>query len=90
MFWMQYVEMMHLYREFTRSIRVGDIDAYIECLPKLSNYFFTLNHSNYSRWTVQYHNNLLLLEKTHPEVYAEFKKDLFLSREQAKLSPVLQ
>ena len=42
MFWMQYVEMMHLYRELTRSIRVGDIDAYIESLPKFSNYFFKL------------------------------------------------
>ena len=72
MLWMQYIDMIHLYREFTRSVRVGDIDAYIRCLPKLANYFFALNHPNYARWLVQYHNNLLLLQDTHPEVYAEF------------------
>ena len=63
MYWMQYIEIMYPYLEFTKSISVGDIDAYIEYLPKLSNSFFTLNHLNYSRWTVQYHNNLLLLKK---------------------------
>ena len=36
--------------------------------PALS-YFFALNHQNYSRWTVKYHDNLLKLEETHPEVY---------------------
>ena len=69
--------MIHLYREFTRSVRVGDIGAYIGCLPKISDYFFALNHPNYARWTVQYHNNLLRLEETHPEVYEEFQRGLF-------------
>ena len=27
MFWMQYIDAMHLYREFTRAVRVGDFDA---------------------------------------------------------------
>ena len=84
MFWMQYVDMMHLYREFTRSVRVGDIDAYIGCLPKLSNYFFALNHPNYARWTVQYHNNLLMLQDTHPETYEEFQRGLFSIRRTKK------
>ena len=77
MFWMQYIEIIRLYREFTRSMRIGDLDSYISCLPKLSNYFFALNHPNYARWTVQYHNNLLTVPETHPEVYAEFKKGWF-------------
>ena len=76
--------MIHLYREFTRSVRVGDIDAYIRCLPKLANYFFALNHPNYARWLVQYHNNLLLLQDTHPEVYAEFQRGLFSIRRTSK------
>ena len=76
-FWMQYVEMYHLYRDFTRSVRVGDLNLYISCLPKLSNYLFVLNHPNYARWTVQYYNNLILVPETHPETYSEFKKGFF-------------
>ena len=69
--------MIHLYHEYSRSIRVGDLDAYINCLPKIANYFFALNHPNYSRWTVKYHDNLLRMPETHPQVYAEFKKGGF-------------
>ena len=76
-FWMQYVEMYHLYRDFTRSICVGDLNLYISCLPKLSNYFFALNHQNYARCSVQYYNNLILVTETHPEVYSEFKRGFF-------------
>ena len=76
-FWFNYIKMIHLYHEYSRSIRVGDLDAYINCLPKIANYFFALNHPNYSRWTVKYHDNLLRMPETHPEVYAEFKKGGF-------------
>ena len=27
------------------------------------------NHPNYARWIVRYHDNLLKLQETHPEVY---------------------
>ena len=73
MFWMKHIKMI----VFTRSMIIGDLDSYISCLPQLSNYFFALNHPNYARWTVQYHNNLLSVPDTHPEVYAEFKKGWF-------------
>ena len=79
-FWMQYVEMYHLYRDFTRSVRVGDINLYISCLPKLSNYFFALNHPTYAIWTVQYYNNLILVTETHPEAYSEFKRGCFFNK----------
>ena len=76
-FWFNYIQMIHLYHEYSRSIRVGDLDAYIACLPKITNYFFRLNHPNYARWLVKYHANLIRLPETHPEVYAEFKRGLF-------------
>ena len=77
LFWLKYVEMIRLYHQFSRRIRVGDLDAYIACLPKLAKYFFTLNHPNYARWIVKYHDNILRLPETHPQlpqVYNEFKK----------------
>ena len=61
--------MIHLYHEFIRSIRVGNIELYTYCLPKIGNLFFAFNHPNYARWLVRYHNNILKLRKTHPIIY---------------------
>ena len=69
--------MLHLYHEFVRSIRLGDLDLYIYGLPRITNYFFTFNHPNYARWLVRYHDNLLKLSETHKDVYDEFKKGFF-------------
>ena len=76
-FWIEYVEMMKFSHLFTRSVRVGDLDLFIYCLPKLTNYFFALNRINYARWLVRYHNNLLKLSNTHPDVIQDFKNSLF-------------
>ena len=37
--WFYYIQMIHLYREYSRSIRVEDLDVYIVLLPKITNYF---------------------------------------------------
>ena len=66
--------MLHLYHEFIRSIRSGDLELYI-CLLRIINCFFNFNHPNYTRWLVQYHDNFLKLSKTH--VYGEFNKGCF-------------
>ena len=76
-FLFEYIEMLHLYHEFIRSIRLGDLELYIYGLPRITNYFFTFNHPNYARWLVRYHDNLLKLSETHKDVYDEFKKDCF-------------
>ena len=33
-YWINYVNMIHLYHEFSRSIRTGDLDLFIAGLPK--------------------------------------------------------
>ena len=72
-YWMHYVDMIHLYHEFSRSIRTGDHDLYVHCLPKISKYFFSFNQQNYARWMIRYRDNLLRLKDTHPEVKEEYK-----------------
>ena len=57
--------------------KTGDLDSHIICLAKAINYFYVLNHPNYARWTVRYHDNLLKLQETHPEIYDEFKAGWF-------------
>ena len=75
-FWFGYIEMLHLYHVFIRSIRLEDFELYI-CLPRVTNYFFSFNHPNYARWLVRYHDNLSKLSEPHKDVYDEFKKDCF-------------
>ena len=69
--------MVHLHHKFIRSIRLGDLELYIYCLLRITNYFFTFNHPNYSRWLVRYHDKLLKLSETQKDVYDEFKKRCF-------------
>ena len=61
-YWIGYIDMVHLYHEFSRSIRTGDLQLYIHCMPKLGNYYFAFNHFNYARWIVKFHGNLMRLE----------------------------
>ena len=78
-FWIEYVEMMNFSHLFTRSVRVGDLDLFIYCLPKLTNYFFALNRINYASWLVRYHN-LLKVSNTHPAIFQDFKKRSFCNQ----------
>ena len=76
-FWFGYIEMLHLYHKFIRSIRLGDLKLYIYCLPGITYYFLTFNHPNYARWLVLYRDNLLKLSESQKDVYDEFKKGCF-------------
>ena len=38
--------------------------------------FFALNYPDRARWTVKYHNSLLTLEETHPEIFREYQDDM--------------
>ena len=76
-FWMKYVQLIHVYHEYRRSLREGDLHGYISCLQKFNNMFFALNHPNYTRWIVKCHNSLLTLEETHPETFQEYQDSMF-------------
>ena len=76
-YWQNYIDMNHTYHDFSRSIREGDFELYKHCLVKMTNMFFAMNQPNYARWTVKFHDNLLKLEESHPEIYFEFKEKLF-------------
>ena len=76
-FWMNYTNFMHLYHSFNGSVKSGDLELYVSCLPQITNCFFIMNHVNYARWSVKYYDSLLKLPESHPEVYNDFKKGWF-------------
>ena len=65
-YWFGYVRMVQLCHQFIRKVRTGDLERYIFCLERMSNYFFIFNHPNYAGWLVLYHDNHLKLKNTHP------------------------
>ena len=88
-YWMGYVNMLHLYHEFLRSIRIGDLDLYIYCSQQMTALFFMFNHQNYSCWLTVYHNKLLKLKNSHPNIYEEFQNGCFsLKRASEPLSRI--
>ena len=68
---------MHLYHEYIRSFRIGDFDLYKNCLPKFASLLFALNYKNYAGRLMRYHDNLLKLSETHPEVSKCFQEGCF-------------
>ena len=42
-YWMQYMTMIKLYHDLSRSVREGDLDLFISTIPKVSVYFFSFN-----------------------------------------------
>ena len=88
-YWIGYIILMNLYRLLVRSIREGDLPLYTFCLSQIRDLFFTFNQPNNARWTVRYHDNLLKLKESHPEVYKSFSKGFFgIKRTNKKFSRV--
>ena len=83
-YWMGSVDMLHLYHEFSRSIRTEDLDLYIYCLQQMTALFFTFNHQNYSRWLTVYHDKLLKLKNSHCDIYEGLKNGCFSLKQTSK------
>ena len=79
-YWIGYVNMLHLYEEFSRNIRTGDLDFYIYCLQWMTALFFTFNH----HWLTLYHGKLRKLKNSYPEIYEEFKNGFFSLKRKSK------
>ncbi|XP_032457827.1 uncharacterized protein LOC116417096 isoform X1 [Nasonia vitripennis] len=76
-YYVNYINFVDYYLMFTRSIRIGDFALFKEVIPKMANLFFMFNQGNYSRWLLKYHDNLLKVEETHPDLGIQFKNGYF-------------
>ena len=47
-------------------------------------HYFTFNHQNYLRWLTVYHDKLLKLKNSHPNIYEEFKNGCFSLKRTSK------
>ena len=74
---MGYIEMLHLYHEFSRNVRTGDLDLYILCLPKITDNFFAFIHHNYAKWLVLFNDNSLKIKITYSKTNKKLKNGCF-------------
>ena len=63
---------------FVRSLRERNFKLYIDALVSLMPWFFALNHTNYVRWLPVHIRDIILLEESHPAVFAEFMNGNFV------------
>ena len=87
MYWKMVIELeMHILI-YVRSIREGNFKLHVETLRKLLKWFFIFDRYNYARWlTVQWFD-LNNLEANFPDVYENFCKGFFPSRNQTENFP---
>ena len=67
-YWMTYVDIVGIYKLFSRACRTNDVDLFIFALSLMSPIFFSVNKQNYARWSVRYLLNLLNMDESHPGI----------------------
>ena len=77
-YWSMVLELELLVMQFVHSLRTADFDTYVQCIGQLTPWFFTFDHTNYSRWVSVHVRDMLMLPQTAPTVYEEFKKGNFV------------
>ena len=60
-----------------RAIREGDFKLYVDALTKIVPWFFSLDHTNFTRWIPAHLRDMVTLKDVHPKVFAEFLKGNF-------------
>ena len=79
-FYMKYVEMIHLYHDFSRRVHTGNFNTYVSSIPKIKT-FFALNQPNYARSLVKQNTNLFV-HPIHTQRYIKSsKKECLASKE---------
>lgn len=61
-----YIQLIHYYLMFERSIRTANFELFCYIITKMSNILFTFYQQNYARWLAWYNDTLLNIEQTHP------------------------
>ncbi|KAJ8685330.1 hypothetical protein QAD02_021123 [Eretmocerus hayati] len=76
-FYATYIKFVQNYHMMSRSIRTGNIQMYKAMLLKLSSIMYSFNQTNYCRWLLVYHDNLLRVADSNPSLELDLQKGLF-------------
>ena len=76
-YWHVAFQLEVLVLSFVRSLRSANFQLYVECITKLTPWFFSLDHPNYARWMSVHVRDMAALKMTHPQVAAAFEDGHF-------------
>ena len=62
-FWYTVLQLELLVLTYIKSLRTSNFPLYVDCLTKLTPWFFSLNHTNYARWVPVHIRDMVNLEK---------------------------
>ncbi|CAH1776305.1 unnamed protein product [Owenia fusiformis] len=71
-FWAITLDMELLLLLLVRSLRLGDFPLYIDVLIEMCPWFFSLDHTNYSRWIPGHIKDMIQLENNHRTIHEAF------------------
>ncbi|XP_053373150.1 uncharacterized protein LOC123533634 [Mercenaria mercenaria] len=71
--WFMYIDMISILQQFIRAERTGDWILHLSTLKKMLPYFAASGHNLYLKSAYIYLQNMLKLEKEHPDVYLDFQ-----------------
>lgn len=83
-YWDNVIYLISLAKCAVRADREGDWTLHLSLLPKILPIFNALNRPNYLRWCALYYEDMLQLEITAPEVYAQFLDGKFAIKRTAR------
>lgn len=83
-YWITTMELQAILLQFVKSLRTGNFDEYVLVLESMCPWYLVTDHHHYGRWLPVMVCNMKQLPTKHPEVYQEFKKGHFTSRQTNK------
>ena len=79
-FWYTALQLELLVFSFVKSLREANFALYVDCLTKLTLWFFSLDHTNYARWVPVHICDMVSLSTIKPEAAMEFMNGNFTVR----------
>lgn len=79
-FWLQYMEMVTVLKCTIRSERTGNWSSNLTSLRSMLPYFPAAGHNAYTKCLYVFLQEMIQLEKTHPDVYGYFSSGHYIIR----------
>ena len=87
-FWDMILKLEATLLSFIRSIRTGNLSAYIESMKEVLPFFFALDKFNYARWLSVHLHDLLKLKQNDPNGFKELEQNFVVSKSKRQFSKV--
>lgn len=83
-YWITVMELEAILLQFVKSLRTADIDEYVLIMESMCPWYLLTDHTHYGRWLPILVADLKQLPTKNPQIYQEFKKGHFTSRQTNK------